>query len=462
MQTLAVINVVGLSPAHLRAEVMPRLTTFANEHGRRTITPVLPAVTCSVQASMLTGVMPREHGIVGNGWYHRDTAEIRFWLRSNRLIQHDFVWDELKARDANATTFNAHWRFAAHARSDYNLIERPIYKADGRKQPDCYTEPAPLRDRLQAELGTFPLFRFWGPATSIESSQWIAEASKRVVQWHDPTLSLIYLPHLDYALQMYGPDDHASIAPRLREIDAVTGDLINFYRAHGREVIVLSEYGIEPATQPIHLNRVFRGMGWLTIRDEDGGELLEPGVSRAFAVADHQVAHVYVRDEADHAAVRRACEDTVGVERVLDRAQQRAEGIDHPRAGEFICIARPGAWFTYYYWMDDSRAPDFARTVEIHRKPGYDPAELILDPAIRFPKLALATRLLKKALGFRTLMDVIPLDASLVRGTHGRCENPPEHQPVLMTSFDSPLLGEREAIGCTDVRALMLEHLLAR
>lgn len=459
MHPLAVINIVGLTPAHLRAEVMPRLTEFAKEHGRRTLTPVLPAVTCSVQASMLTGASPREHGIVGNGWYHRDTAEIRFWLRSHNLFQHDTVWDELKARDPKATTFNAHWRFAAHASSDFNLIERPMYKADGRKKPDCYTEPAHLRDRLQAELGVFPLFRFWGPATSIESSQWIAEAAKRVVQWHDPMLSLVYLPHLDYALQMFGPDDAANIAPRLREIDDVAGDLINFYRAHGREVIVLSEYGIEPATQPVHLNRVFRAAGWIEVREEEGGELLEPGACRAFAVADHQVAHVYVRDADDLDAVRRTCEETPGVEQVLDRAEQRAADLDHDRAGDLICIAKPGAWFTYYYWLTDTHAPDFARTVEIHRKPGYDPAELFIDPAIRSPKLALAWRLLKKSLGFRTLMDVIPLDATLVRGTHGRVDNPPEHRPVIMTSFDAPVLRDRETIPCTDVHSLIVDHI---
>lgn len=454
---VAVLNVVGLTPALLRAEVMPRLSAFAREYGFRALRPVLPAVTSSVQMSMMTGTLPREHGIVGNGWYHRETAEVRFWPRSHRLVQKPCVWDTLRARDPKATTFNAFWRFAAHSTSDFNLIERPIYKADGRKLPDCYSEPAALRDVLTAELGVFPLFRFWGPAASIESSRWIAEASKRIAMRHDPTLSLVYLPHLDYALQIFGPDD-ANIDAALREIDEVAGNLIDFFLERETRVVIVSEYGLERVSQPVHLNRVLRGHGWLSIREEEGGELLEAGNSRAFAVADHQIAHVYVRDPRDLPAVRAACEGTPGVESVFDRREQHAVGLDHDRAGDLVCLARAGAWFTYSYWNDDARAPDFARTVEIHRKPGYDPLELFLDPAIRLPKLALGGRLFRKKLGFRTVMNVIPLDAMLVRGSHGRTDLPTPQGPLVMTSHPSRVLDEPgERLPCERLHDLVLD-----
>jgi hypothetical protein len=179
-------------------------------------------------------------------------------------------------------------------------------------------------------------------------------------------------------------------------------------------------------------------------------------VSRAFAVADHQIAHVYVADPKDVFMVRTVVEGLDGVAEVWDGAEKRANGLDHARSGELVALARPDAWFTYYYWLDDARAPDFARCVEIHRKPGYDPAELFLDPAIRFPKLAVGWRLMKKALGLRTLMDVIPLDAGLVRGSHGRADTPPEHGPVFLSS--EPDLLPPGTVDATMVKELMLAH----
>ena len=315
-----------------------------------------------------------------------------------------------------------------YSAADYTVTPRPMYRADGAKYPDICTTPASLRDDLQAELGTFPLFNFWGPKTSIRSTQWIADAAIRVDRQHDATLTLVYLPHLDYGLQRLGPRDPA-IAGDLRAIDAVCGRLIDYFESRGARVIVLSEYGIVDVSRPVHLNRVLREHGLLTVRDELGGELLDAGASTAFAVADHQVAHVYVNDPAQAAKVRALLEKIPGVERVLDEAGQATHRIAHDRSGDFVAIAEPDAWFTYYYWLDDRRAPDFARTVDIHRKPGYDPVELFIDPAIRLPSLQVGWKLAKKTLGFRYLMDVIPLDASLVKGSHGRPSDSDDHGP---------------------------------
>jgi predicted AlkP superfamily pyrophosphatase or phosphodiesterase len=331
-----------------------------------------------------------------------------------------------------------------------------MYPADGRKLPDIYTQPAALRRELQESLGPFPLFQFWGPNASIRSSQWIAAAAKRVEEQHHPTLTLVYLPHLDYSLQRLGPRDPA-IRTDLGEIDTVAGDLIDFYEARGAQVIVLSEYGITEVSRPILLNRVFRRNGLIAVREELGRELLDAGASAAFAVADHQLAHVYINDPTRSRQVRQLLEQTEGVDLVLDDAGKQQYRLDHPRSGDLIAVAQPDAWFAYPYWLDDRRAPDFARTVDIHRKPGYDPVELFLDPALRLSKLKVGFTLMKKMLGFRYLMDVIPLDAALVRGSHGRLPGSPDEGPLLITRQADLLEGA--SLDATAVSAILLKHL---
>lgn len=455
MNPLIVIDIVGLTPRHI-GPLTPRLAAFGREVGVVPLRTVTPAVTCSVQASFMTGMSPQGHGIVGNGWLFRDLMEVWFWRQSNRLVHGEKVWDAGKRRDPAFTTANMFWWYNMASEHDIGATARPIYKADGRKLPDCYTKPASLRDSLSERLGVFPLFQFWGPATTIASSRWIAQATKLVLAEHAPTLTLAYLPHLDYDLQRHGPDEnHPAVARSLAEIDAVAGDLIDFARARGRRVIVLSEYGITAVDRPIHINRALREAGLLAVREEDGGEMLDPIASRAFAVVDHQIAHVYVADPHLIDTVRTTIAALPGVERVLaGTADKRNAGLDHPRSGELVAICDARSWFTYYYWLDDRRAPDFARTVEIHRKPGYDPVELFLDPAIRWPKLALGGRLVKRKLGMRTLMDVIPLDATLVRGSHGRPTDRSEDGPLLMT--DAPGLVRGDTVAATAVKDLIV------
>ncbi|MCA9243035.1 MAG: alkaline phosphatase family protein [Phycisphaerales bacterium] len=427
---VAVILVVGLDE-RLIAHA-PRIRAFANAGRVTTLRPTLPAVTCSAQASMLTGLPPREHGVVGNGWFNREQNEVQFWKQSNALVSGEKVWETARRRDPSVTCANLFWWFNMYSSVDVSVTPRPIYKADGRKIPDIYTQPANWRDELQERLGRFPLFQFWGPGASIASSKWITEAALLTRQRFDPTLSLIYLPHLDYPLQKYGPDAPC-IPAEVAAVDALVGRLLDDCAETGARPIIVSEYAIEAVSRPVALNRVLRGEGWLRVREEDGGELLDAGASDAFAVVDHQVAHVYVRQAELVQRVSDRLSREPGVARVLDRAAQREYGIDHDRAGELVAIAEPGAWFCYPYWEDDRRAPDFARTVDIHRKPGYDPCELFLDPRIRFPKAAIGWRLLKRKLGMRTLMDVIPLDPGLVKGTHGHVDTAAGNRPVMIT-----------------------------
>ncbi len=453
MRQVVVIDVVGLTPALLPHA--PHLTRLAAEGFAAPLLPVFPAVTCPVQATLLTGLPPARHGIVGNGWYFRDLAEVWFWRQSNRLVFGDKVWDEARARDPSFRCAHLFWWHAMHAACDVVITPRPAYPADGRKIPDVWTEPPDLRDELNARLGTFPLFDFWGPRAGIRSSAWIAEAALHVFEARAPALTFVYLPHLDYCLQRLGPGD-ARVLCEVRDVDALAGRIIEQARARGAEVVVLSEYGMSAVTGAVHVNRVLREHGFLRARDTLVGELLDCGGSRAFAVADHQAAHVYVRGPGDVAEVARLLARTDGVERVLGAAEKRALGLDHERAGELVAVAAKDRWFSYYYWLDDARAPDFARTVDIHRKPGYDPVELFLDPAIRLPRLKVAGKLLRKALGFRTLMDVIPLDASLVRGSHGRLPESDEEGPLFLCSQRALA---RDRLRAEDVRALLLRLL---
>jgi predicted AlkP superfamily pyrophosphatase or phosphodiesterase len=333
-----------------------------------------------------------------------------------------------------------------------------MYPADGRKLPDVYTKPGELRDELTHKLGSFPLFKFWGPAADISCSRWITNATLHVLGKHAPTLTLVYLPHLDYNLQRLGPDlTLPRLCQDLQEVDALAGELIEEAERTGRRVIVLSEYGITRVSEAIDINRVLRREKLLSVREELGRELLDPGASAAFAVVDHQLAHVYVSDAARVDEVKALIASVPGIERVLTRAEQRAIGLDHERSGELVAISRADRWFTYYYWLDPACAPDFATTVDIHRKPGYDPVELFLDPQLTLPKLSVAWRLAKKAAGFRSLMDVISSEESgLVKGSHGRPTDDPEAGPLLLSNCPQ-LVGEGDVLA-TDVQALLLRH----
>lgn len=461
MRRTAVLNVVGLSQS-LLGPATPRIQALAEAGSLRSIQPALPAVTCTAQADYLTGRRPETHGIVANGWFNRELAEVHFWKQSNRLVSHPKLWDTLKTQDPSFTCANLFWWFNMYSSADYSITPRPLYPADGRKVFDIYTWPYAIRDQIKRDLGEFPFFGFWGPAAGLDTPQgsrdvttrWIAESAKWIEKYCSPTLNLVYLPHLDYNLQRLGPG-HPAIRQDLESIDAIVGDLADFFKSRNVDLILLSEYGISPVHTPVHLNRLFRDKGWLTLKEELGLELLDAGASRVLAVADHQVAHIYVNDPTLIQTVRTAVENTDGVSYVWDEAQQRTNGLCHERSGDLVAFARNDAWFTYYYWLDDRRAPDFARTVDIHRKPGFDPVELFIDPQIPFPKLRIARRLLQKKLGFRMLMDVIPLDASLVRGSHGALPEDTGEWPVLITPTPTPT---GNAIQSTDVHALIAAH----
>ncbi|MFE9252616.1 alkaline phosphatase family protein [Streptomyces sp. NPDC007088] len=448
---LLVLDVVGMTPKLL--DHMPHLKALGQSGSRAPLGTVLPAVTCAAQSTFLTGTLPAEHGVVGNGWYFRELGDVLLWRQHNGLVTGDRLWDAARRAHPGYTVANICWWYAMGADTDWTVTPRPVYYADGRKEPDCYTRPPELHDELVGELGTFPLFQFWGPGAGLVSSQWIVDATRHVMATRNPDLTLAYVPHLDYDLQRYGPDDPRSLKAAA-DLDRVLAPLLEDARAQGRTVVALSEYGITKVSRPVHLNRVLREAGLVEVHTQDGMEYLDPMASRAFAVADHQIAHVYVRRPEDLEATREALSGVEGIGELLDDAGKKAYGLDHARSGELVAVAEPDAWFTYYYWLDDARAPDFAQLVEIHRKPGYDPVELFMDPEDPYVRLKAAGALARKKLGMRYRMAVVPLDASPIRGSHGRLPAHEDEGPLLLCSSPGATRGP---VAATDVKSLLLK-----
>ncbi|MEE9362171.1 MAG: nucleotide pyrophosphatase/phosphodiesterase family protein [Cellulophaga sp.] len=456
MKKTVVLNVVGLT-RRLIGEHTPFIKSFLEEGNSAVITPLLPAVTCSAQATYLTGKSPSEHGIVSNGWYFKEECEVKFWRQSNKLIQSEKIWDTLKKKYKDFTCANLFWWYNMYSTADYSVTPRPNYLADGRKIPDVYSHPPNLRDTLQKSLGTFPLFHFWGPRTSIKSSQWIADAAIKTDELHNPTLSLVYLPHLDYNIQRHGID-FKHIGKDLQEIDEVVKKLVEHFNVQDANIVILSEYGITNVDTPVHLNRILRKKGYLSIREERGLELLDHGASKVFAVADHQVAHVYLNDKSLKEEVNELLSRVEGVEKVLIDQEIVDAKLNHDRCGDLVVVANASSWFTYYYWEDDKKAPDFARMVDIHKKPGYDPVEMFTDPKDSFIMPKVIWKLVKKKLGFRTLMNIIPIDATLVKGSHGRIPESTEDFPILISNNTG--LIKKDKVVATEICSILEQHIL--
>jgi predicted AlkP superfamily pyrophosphatase or phosphodiesterase len=459
MQPLILINTVGLTARHL--PLAPRLSALAKAGWQRSLSEVLPAVTCTAQASMLTGEVPSVHGIVGNGWLFRDTGEIRFWQQSNRLLQAEPVYATARnralQRGLSFRCAKLFWWFNQGAAVDISVTPKPHYAADGNKAFDVLTSPAGLADQLKASLGAFPFPSFWGPMAGLPASEWIARCAAEVVRGAGsaghapPDLTLVYLPHLDYDTQRFGPD--RCDWPRLiAELDAACGPLLDSARQVGARVWITNEYAHVPVRRPVLPNRALRQAGYLTVRPGPFGETLDTFESRAFAVCDHQLAHVYVSRSEDRSAVCDLLAALPGVARILAGPQRQEIGLEHARAGDLVVLAETDSWFAYPFWLDDQLAPDYARTVDIHRKPGYDPCELFFDPRLVWPKGRALRRLVQKKLGFRTLFDVVPLDPGLVRGSHGLPVTDPTDRPLFIGDGPLPSL----ELCQTDIRDLIL------
>jgi predicted AlkP superfamily pyrophosphatase or phosphodiesterase len=456
-QPLVLIDAVGLTSRLLPRA--PRLEALAKAGWVRPLREVVPAVTCTAQATLLTGATAEGHGIVGNGWLWRDTGEVRFWQQSNRLIQAEPLYETARRRAAaSGRPFRCaklFWWFNQGAAVDFGVTPKPYYGANGNKVFGIHGTPPGLTDRLERILGRFPFATFWGPMAGLPCTAWIARCAAEVLANERPDLTLVYLPHLDYDPQRFGPGA-CDMARLVGELDAACLPLFEAAQQAGARVWVVSEYGHCPVSRPVEINRALRRAGLLAARPGPFGETLDTFESRAFAVCDHQLAHIYVNDTADVLRAREILAGLAGVDRVLSGEEKLAYGLAHPRSGDLVALSEPDAWFAYPYWLDDRRAPDFARTVDIHRKPGYDPCELFFDPRLWWPKWRAFLRLVQKKLGFRTLFDVIPLDAGLVRGSHGLPAAEEADRPILIGDGQPPGAG---SLAMTAVRDLVLEAL---
>ncbi|MCA9212772.1 MAG: alkaline phosphatase family protein, partial [Planctomycetales bacterium] len=432
-QPLLVINIAGLGHDAIGAAT-PKLAALTNQGRLVAVEPSVPALTSTSQATIFTGTLPAQHGAVANGWYFRDLALILNWQRSANLVHGETLWEAAKAADPKTKSANLFWRYATHSTCDFKITERPTYWADGRKGPDVYAEPPTIRSELFEKFGPFPLFRFWGPVADITSTRWIADATIHVLQKQEFQLVLTYLPHLDYDHQRFGPDSPEGTAA-LQAVDAEAGRIIDIASEEGMRVAVVSDYGFEHVSRPVFVNRALREAGYISVQDAANGELLEPGASRAFAVCDQQVAHVYVNDKSAYAQIEKMLASVDGVDRVFNRERMKEMGLDHNRSGEFLLVAGQDCWFAYPYWLDESKAPDFARCVAIHDKPGFDPTELFMRPGLS-GTLHLAKRFAQKTIGQRAPFDVISGDPSVVGGSHGRIPIDNQTRPVLLTNWD--------------------------
>jgi predicted AlkP superfamily pyrophosphatase or phosphodiesterase len=396
---------------------MPRLSALVASGDRAELVPSFPAVTCAVQANMTTGLPPSEHGVIANGFYWRDKHTVEMWTSPNDCIERPQLWDILHEQAPGTTLAVWFPLHSKHCGADYVCTPAPVHNPDGSESLWCYTKPDGLYGDFVNELGHFPLHHFWGPMANIKSTAWIVSSAIRAAERFKSNLFYAYLPHLDYAAQKFGPDSEQAIRA-LGELDAEIGRMFDgFMSAYGDVQplwLVASEYAITPVDHVIYPNRVLRDAGLLAVKPSDAGELIDFAASRAFAMVDHQFSHVFVQnaDTATTQRVRELFEGQPGVAEVINPREAGQYDLNHPRSGELVLISTPNSWQQYYWWHDDAMAPKFARTVDIHRKPGYDPVEMFFDPVAKG----------------------IPLDATLVKGSHGAPPLDPSQRGVLLSS----------------------------
>jgi predicted AlkP superfamily pyrophosphatase or phosphodiesterase len=453
---ILLINAVGLTPKLI--PLAPQINSLVRSQWQVPLRDVLPSVTCTAQASLLTGSSPQEHGIVGNGWFFRDTSEIRFWQQSNRLMQREPIYETARKRATQRgkpfKSAKLFWWFNQGAAVDLSVTPKPHYGIDGNKVFGITGTPEGFSERLESELGAFPFHTFWGPMAGLPCTDWIARAAAFTLTRERPDLTLVYLPHLDYDPQRFGPE--GSDMPKLvGELDRACTPLFEAAKQTGTEIWIVSEYGHVQVNRAVEVNRALRKANLLQVRRGPFGEQLDTYGSRAFAVCDHQLAHLHIRDEKDQPLIHDLLQTIPGIAKIY-RGEEREEiQLNHPRSGEFVLLSEPDSWFAYPFWLDDAIAPDYARCVAIHHKPGYDPVELLVDPKLWFPKVKIISKVLSKKLGFRMSMNVIPLDSSLVKGSHGRVAPTPEQGPLLIGCGSPPPAN----FAMTDLKELLLNRL---
>jgi predicted AlkP superfamily pyrophosphatase or phosphodiesterase len=437
---VVVLNLVGLTPTHTNnRELTPNINRIASGGNVSKIRPPFPPVTGTVQTTLLTGYEANRHGIVSNGRYNIDERKVTMWEQTAAPIEGERIWDMLKRLDSNATSAVLFWQYMKYASADILITPSPIHLEDGMKEW-YFSKPTGWYEQVADKRGPFRLHSFWGPLASFASSEWIAGAALDTIRTFDPTLTLVYLPNLDYQAQRFGPES-SEAKQSVKEIDNLVGEFVDELDRMGKgddtALLILSEYAIQPVHRPVYINRILRDNGWLKVNRVDGKEYVDLYHSQAFAVVDHQVAHIYIQGDIEH-EVSSALEEVDGIDQVLGELGKRQRRLDHPRSGELVAVAERDSWFPYYWWYEDIDAPPFARTIDIHRKPGYDPVELFVDKQTRS----------------------IPLKPELIKGSHGVLPTTNDDLvSVITTGPSSELLGTRKEWEARDIPLLLLNLL---
>ncbi|HHX7182127.1 alkaline phosphatase family protein [Bacillus cereus group sp. BY128LC] len=435
-KNVVVLDIISLTEEHLNdAELTPNIRKLLENGQQARIKPVFPAVTGSMQATYIAGTSPAEHGIICNGLPNWDTKEITMWNQTMLPVEGKKIWEKLKEEDLAAETAVLFWQFSKLSTADYVVTPAPIH-LDKKTIMWCDSKPRGLYEKLRGKYGEFDLKSFWGPLSSVKSSEWILDAAIDVLEEYKPRLSLVYLPNIDYNAQRFGPESEAA-KRSIKEIDSLIGNFVEQLEERNLKeqtrLVILSEYNFKTVNRPIFINQTLNKEGYVAIKHVENMDFLDLEMSKAFALADHQLAHVYIQDSRDIGGVKEILERTPGIAEVWGEEEKRVHKINHELSGQLIAIAEPDSWFVYYWWLNDEQAPEFAYNVDIHRKPGYDPVELFVNP--------------------KTLQ--IPLEPERIKGSHGLpAKDKGDYVSLVVTGRDFELPDTLEA---TEVHDLLLK-----
>jgi predicted AlkP superfamily pyrophosphatase or phosphodiesterase len=409
-----IIDIVGLEKRHISEDLTPNICKISRGGETRNLETVFPAVTCTVQSSLLSGTYPEVHGIISNGLFDKQNYAVSFWEQSSNLVQADRIWDTLKMSGSSYKTAVLFWQNTMYSNADIVLTPRPLH-LDESMIMWCYSKPPGFYEKIAEKIGKFDLTSYWGPFTSRKSSEWIEQATELVLENERPNFLFTYIPHLDYSFQKNGTS-YNNLKDDLKFVDDLVGRLIKKVSDLGiiedTQFIIFSEYGFTNVCSDIPLNTILRENDVLSVRGIEGLEYLDLEYSKAFAMVDHQVAHIYIKENYRN-SVRKILEGIKGVDLILDDELKQRFRINHVRSGDLIAVSDKDKWFSYYWWYEPLKAPSFARKVDIHRKPGYDPVELFFDPTTKS----------------------IPLNGKLIKGSHGRLSSQHESGPVYVSNM---------------------------
>jgi len=383
-----VLDIVGLQPQHLSPATTPHLSALSGDN-MASLRPPFPAVTVPSQTTLATGRSPAAHGDVANGSYDRESDTVTFWDRDRG--ERDRLWET--ASEAGLQTGVLFFQHLKGTTADVALTPSPIEDENNDLvEMNCWSNPDGFYEDLAEEYGHFPLHNYWGPLAGREGTEWILTAASEAIDRYDPDLLWVYIPHLDYVGLREGPGP--AFQSELEVVDALVGNFIEDLhddRWQETTTAVVSEYGFYSVDRPLFPNRTLKDAGLLSVTDTGDVDLSN---SQAFALVDHQIAHVYA-DRDDIPAVRSALQSVSGIAEI----RKPTSGDYHPNTGDLVLVAERNAWFQYYWWHDEKTAPPYASDVDIHAKPGFDPCELFLGDAAP-----------------------ISLDSTQVGGSHGRTD----------------------------------------